>query len=161
MFDKLIVVDTRGHLLGRLASLIAKELLCGQHVVCVRCEEINISGTFMRNKRAPRSATILFLSPSVPLRAIPPSLCRPHWRACKAGITPVSCPSSPFLSAQLSLPALCSEIRLLPPQAHQHQPEVRPDSLPLPRQDFVAHGSRDASTQDCEGAGRAGAVEGF
>ena len=25
----------------------------GQHVVCVRCEEINISGTFIRNKRTP------------------------------------------------------------------------------------------------------------
>ena len=51
VFQKLVVVDTRGHLLGRLASLIAKELLMGQHVVCVRCEEINISGTFIRNKR--------------------------------------------------------------------------------------------------------------
>ena len=51
MFDKLTVVDARGHLLGRMASLIANELLCGQHVVVVRCEEINISGTFMRNKR--------------------------------------------------------------------------------------------------------------
>jgi large subunit ribosomal protein L13Ae len=51
VFQKLVVVDTRGHLLGRLASLIAKELLMGQHVVCVRCEEINISGTFMRNSR--------------------------------------------------------------------------------------------------------------
>ena len=48
VFQKLVVVDTRGHLLGRLASLIAKELLMGQHVVCVRCEEINISGTFMQ-----------------------------------------------------------------------------------------------------------------
>ena len=54
VFQKLVVVDTRGHLLGRLASLIAKELLMGQHVVCVRCEEINISGTFIRNKRTPR-----------------------------------------------------------------------------------------------------------
>ena len=51
VFQKLVVVDTRGHLLGRLASMIAKELLLGQHVVCVRCEEINISGTFIRNKR--------------------------------------------------------------------------------------------------------------
>ena len=50
VFQKVIVVDTRGHLLGRLASMLAKELLMGQSVVCVRCEEINISGTFMRNK---------------------------------------------------------------------------------------------------------------
>ena len=59
VFQKLVVVDTRGHLLGRLASLIAKELLMGQHVVCVRCEEINISGTFIRNKRkAPAPAAL-------------------------------------------------------------------------------------------------------
>eukprot|EP01049_Picozoa_sp_SAG25_P022548 SAG25_NODE_9058_length_390_cov_0.872852_1_plen_39_part_10 len=38
VFEKVQVVDTRGHLLGRLASLLAKELLLGQHVVCVRCE---------------------------------------------------------------------------------------------------------------------------
>ena len=57
VFQKLVVVDTRGHLLGRLASLIAKELLMGQHVVCVRCEEINISGTFIRNKRKPPPPT--------------------------------------------------------------------------------------------------------
>ena len=64
VFQKLVVVDTRGHLLGRLASLIAKELLMGQHVVCVRCEEINISGTFIRNKRkapAPRVVRLVSL----------------------------------------------------------------------------------------------------
>merc|ERR1712127_226598 len=31
-------------------SIIAKELLAGQKVVCVRCEHINISGSFYRNK---------------------------------------------------------------------------------------------------------------
>merc|ERR1712086_599588 len=35
---------------GRLASIIAKELLSGQKIVCVRCEHINISGSFYRNK---------------------------------------------------------------------------------------------------------------
>mmetsp|Transcript_4690 Transcript_4690/g.7278 ORF Transcript_4690/g.7278 Transcript_4690/m.7278 type:complete len:203 (-) Transcript_4690:218-826(-) len=50
MFEKLIVVDGRGHLLGRLASIIAKEILNGQHVVVVRTEEMNISGSFFRNK---------------------------------------------------------------------------------------------------------------
>merc|ERR1712216_427030 len=44
------VIDCKNHLLGRLASIIAKELLCGQRVVCVRCEDINISGSFYRNK---------------------------------------------------------------------------------------------------------------
>jgi len=44
----------------------------GQHVVCVRCEEINISGTFMRNKRTPphppaaRSPALPVLRPSPP-----------------------------------------------------------------------------------------------
>jgi hypothetical protein len=33
MFTKLVVVDTHAHLLGRLASMIAKELLSGQQVV--------------------------------------------------------------------------------------------------------------------------------
>jgi len=50
MFEKKIIIDCRGHLLGRLASIIAKELLSGQKIIAVRCEEINISGTFARNK---------------------------------------------------------------------------------------------------------------
>eukprot|EP01101_Sappina_pedata_P008975 TRINITY_DN5098_c1_g1_i1.p2 TRINITY_DN5098_c1_g1~~TRINITY_DN5098_c1_g1_i1.p2 ORF type:complete len:212 (+),score=106.89 TRINITY_DN5098_c1_g1_i1:125-760(+) len=50
MFEKRIVIDCKGHLLGRLASVVAKELLNGQKIVCVRTEEINISGTFGRNK---------------------------------------------------------------------------------------------------------------
>ena len=49
-FKSEIVVDCRGHLLGRLASTIAKELLHGQRVVCVRTEDINISGSLYRNK---------------------------------------------------------------------------------------------------------------
>ena len=49
-FKKEIIIDTRGHLLGRLASVIAKELLLGQNVVALRCEDINISGSLYRNK---------------------------------------------------------------------------------------------------------------
>ncbi|ODN78005.1 ribosomal protein L13, variant 2 [Cryptococcus amylolentus CBS 6039] len=45
-----IVIDGKGHLLGRLASIVAKQLLSGQKVTVVRCEEINISGSFFRNK---------------------------------------------------------------------------------------------------------------
>ena len=44
MFQKEIVIDCKGHIMGRLASIVAKELLSGQKVVCVRCEEINITG---------------------------------------------------------------------------------------------------------------------
>ncbi|KAI9207828.1 60S ribosomal protein L16 [Polychytrium aggregatum] len=49
-FQKEIVIDAKGHLLGRLASIVAKQLLNGQKVTVVRCEEINISGTFFRQK---------------------------------------------------------------------------------------------------------------
>ena len=47
---QVIVIDGAGHLLGRLASVIAKSVLQGQRVVVVRCEDINISGNFYRNK---------------------------------------------------------------------------------------------------------------
>mmetsp|Transcript_6829 Transcript_6829/g.9551 ORF Transcript_6829/g.9551 Transcript_6829/m.9551 type:complete len:239 (-) Transcript_6829:550-1266(-) len=50
VFEKVITVDGRAHMLGRLASVIAKELLLGQHVVVVRCEQIIISGSLVRNK---------------------------------------------------------------------------------------------------------------
>ncbi|WWD09680.1 ribosomal protein L13 [Kwoniella europaea PYCC6329] len=45
-----IVIDGKGHLLGRLASIISKQILNGQKVTVVRCEEINASGSFFRNK---------------------------------------------------------------------------------------------------------------
>merc|ERR1711868_316933 len=47
---KPIVIDARGHLLGRLASTVAKTILQGQRVVVLRCEGIVISGSFYRNK---------------------------------------------------------------------------------------------------------------
>jgi len=48
--QKHIFVDARGHLLGRLASIVAKYLLNGQRIVVLRCEEIEMSGSFFRNK---------------------------------------------------------------------------------------------------------------
>merc|ERR1711862_185441 len=47
---KPLVIDARGHLLGRLAATVAKTILQGQRVVVLRCEDINISGSFYRNK---------------------------------------------------------------------------------------------------------------
>ncbi|KER21689.1 hypothetical protein T265_10037 [Opisthorchis viverrini] len=47
---KAIIIDGKDHLLGRLAAIVAKTLLNGQNVVVVRCEQINISGSFYRNK---------------------------------------------------------------------------------------------------------------
>merc|ERR1739838_992876 len=49
-FNKVLLLDGRGHLLGRLAAIVAKQVLLGHGVVVVRCEGINISGNFYRNK---------------------------------------------------------------------------------------------------------------
>lgn len=40
-----IVIDGKGHLLGRLASVVAKQLLEGKKIVVVRSEAIVISGS--------------------------------------------------------------------------------------------------------------------
>ncbi|GAB2234502.1 hypothetical protein Droror1_Dr00003757 [Drosera rotundifolia] len=45
-----VIIDARHHMLGRLASIVAKELLSGQRVVVVRCEEIALSGGLVRQK---------------------------------------------------------------------------------------------------------------
>ncbi|KAF8332345.1 60S ribosomal protein L16 [Cantharellus anzutake] len=45
-----VIIDGKGHLLGRLASVVAKQIISGQKIIVVRCEEINISGSFFRNK---------------------------------------------------------------------------------------------------------------
>lgn len=54
------MIDGKGHLLGRLASIVAKQLLNGQQIVVVRCEALNISGEFFRAKRTshPSSSSI-------------------------------------------------------------------------------------------------------
>merc|ERR1711939_185878 len=49
-FEPVVVIDGKGHLLGRLASTVAKRLLNGQKIVVVRCEALNISGEFFRAK---------------------------------------------------------------------------------------------------------------
>ena len=50
MFEKEVIVDGKDHILGRLASYVAKELLRGQRVVVVRCDLICKSGSLFRNK---------------------------------------------------------------------------------------------------------------
>ena len=50
MFKKHIVVDAKGHLVGRLASYVAKEALNGQRISIVRCERALVSGSKYRNK---------------------------------------------------------------------------------------------------------------
>ena len=44
MFDKEVIIDAKGHMMGRLAAYVAKELLSGQRVVIVRVEEVLLSG---------------------------------------------------------------------------------------------------------------------
>jgi hypothetical protein len=48
MCAKRIVVDTCHHMLGRLSSIIAKELLNDQKVVVVRSEQIYVSSGLVR-----------------------------------------------------------------------------------------------------------------
>lgn len=49
-------------MLGRLASIVAKQILTGQRVVVVRCEELNMSGSFFRAKSIlPLIASVLYL----------------------------------------------------------------------------------------------------
>lgn len=45
VLEKTKVIDGRDHLLGRLASIVAKELLAGQKIVIVRCDEMVVSGS--------------------------------------------------------------------------------------------------------------------
>uniref|UniRef100_A0A8C9B6C8 60S ribosomal protein L13a n=1 Tax=Prolemur simus TaxID=1328070 RepID=A0A8C9B6C8_PROSS len=47
---QLLGLDGRGHLLGHLAAITAKQVLLGWKVVVVCCEGINISGNFYTNK---------------------------------------------------------------------------------------------------------------
>lgn len=46
----LYLLFSSANLPGRLASTVAKQILNGQHIVVVRCEDLNISGEFFRNK---------------------------------------------------------------------------------------------------------------
>jgi large subunit ribosomal protein L13Ae len=50
MVKGVVVVDGKGHLKGRLASYVAKELMNGQRVTVIRCEQVQVSGSLFRNK---------------------------------------------------------------------------------------------------------------
>ena len=50
MFKKETVIDGKGHIMGRLASYVAKQLLSGHQIVVVRCERLTLSGSVTRNK---------------------------------------------------------------------------------------------------------------
>lgn len=103
MFEKEIVIDGRGHLLGRLASKVAKELLNGQRIVVVRCELLLKSGSLFRNKLKhheflrkrkntnPRRGPFHFSSPS-----------RIFWRAVR-GMLPHKTPKGAVALARLKV----------------------------------------------------------
>ena len=40
-----IVIDCHGHVLGRVAAIVAKNLLLGKRFVLVRCEDMQVCGT--------------------------------------------------------------------------------------------------------------------
>uniref|UniRef100_A0A2K6CN91 Large ribosomal subunit protein uL13 n=1 Tax=Macaca nemestrina TaxID=9545 RepID=A0A2K6CN91_MACNE len=46
---QVLELDGGGHFLGRLAAIVAKQVLLGRKVVILPCEGINISGSFYRN----------------------------------------------------------------------------------------------------------------
>uniref|UniRef100_A0A6G1S6J1 Large ribosomal subunit protein uL13 n=1 Tax=Aceria tosichella TaxID=561515 RepID=A0A6G1S6J1_9ACAR len=50
LHNKPIVIDGKDHLLGRLAAIVAKNLLHGEKIIVLRCEEIAMSGNFHRKK---------------------------------------------------------------------------------------------------------------
>jgi large subunit ribosomal protein L13Ae len=50
MLQNTVLIDGRDHMLGRLASVVAKELLAGQKIVVVRCDQIVVSGSLVRNR---------------------------------------------------------------------------------------------------------------
>ena len=50
MFEKEIIIDAKGHIMGRLAAILAKELLSGQRVVVVRAEKLVLSGSLFRRR---------------------------------------------------------------------------------------------------------------
>ena len=45
-----VVIDAKGHLVGRLASIVAKQIQLGQKIVIVRCEQAIYSGKHFRTK---------------------------------------------------------------------------------------------------------------
>ena len=47
---KVVVVDARHHMLGCLTSILVKELLNGQRIVVVHCEEIYLFGRLVHQK---------------------------------------------------------------------------------------------------------------
>ena len=46
----IVTIDLKDHVLGRAAAVVAKQLLLGKKITVVRCEQVTIAGTEIRNK---------------------------------------------------------------------------------------------------------------
>ncbi len=51
MFEKQIVIDGKGHIMGRLAAVVAKNLLSGQRIVVVRVEQLVLTGLLFNRRK--------------------------------------------------------------------------------------------------------------
>ena len=109
--------------MGRLASVVAKQLLSGQKIVVVRCEDLNITGTLMRNK-----------SMCIDI------LCRLRL------VERVSDRKLTLTISSSSFPIL-SDIRSLQAQAHELQPVARPVPSARPQPHVLPRCPGHASAQ--------------
>jgi hypothetical protein len=137
------ISDGRDHLLGRLASVVAKELLSGQSIVIVRCDEVAISGSCelimifysdwfflgetrfgilqMMQRIRPQE---LSLSDAMPRRNY---LCSPVDLLLSS--VPMILLTLPFLFLVSYSNSQPRQVCPVPQEAHEHQP--RPRTLPF------------------------------
>uniref|UniRef100_A0A2I3HXE9 Large ribosomal subunit protein uL13 n=1 Tax=Nomascus leucogenys TaxID=61853 RepID=A0A2I3HXE9_NOMLE len=119
---QVLVLDGRGHLLGRLAAIVAKQVLLGRKVVVVGCEGINISGNFYRNK-------LKYLAFLRPYHFRAPS--RIFWRTTKRGQAALdrlkvfdSIPQPYDKKKRMVVPAALKVVRLKPTRKFPCPPAV-------------------------------------
>ncbi|PAV64502.1 hypothetical protein WR25_27221 [Diploscapter pachys] len=130
LFNKAVVIDGKDHLLGRLASVVAKQLLQGEKVIVLRCEEIAISGNFHRSKLKymsfmrkrlninPSRGPFHFRAPSKifwrTVRGMMPHK-TPHGNAALKNLrVHEGCPPPYDKEAKFNLPSANKHLRLLP-----------------------------------------------
>lgn len=110
-YSSQVVIDGKGHLLGRLASIVAKQLLSGQKIVIVRCEALNISGEFFRSKRT--------FTPDPPTNSIITRTSNTGSYCCVAMFPKTRTRRNPVLTFE------CSQVPRLPAQDDTIQPHTR------------------------------------
>uniref|UniRef100_A0A2K6UWG1 Large ribosomal subunit protein uL13 n=1 Tax=Saimiri boliviensis boliviensis TaxID=39432 RepID=A0A2K6UWG1_SAIBB len=125
---QVLVLDGRGHLLGCLAAIVAKQVLLGQKVVVVCCEGINISGNFYRNKLK----YLAFLHKRMNTNPSPSSYhfrapSRIFWRTTKRGQVALDClkvfdgiPPPYDKKKRMVVPAALKVVRLKPTRNQAH-----------------------------------------